>query len=187
MASDDHTIQEVSERMEEAFQAVKRDFATIRTGKASPTLLDQVRVEAYGAKMPLNQVATVSAPEPDLLVVQPFDPSVIGDVEKAIQAADLGLNPSNDGSVIRIPIPPLTQERREEYVRILRKMGEEGRVSVRHARRDANEELKSRMKEGELSDDDGHRLMDEVQKLTDKYSKQIDEALEAKEEEVTSL
>lgn len=187
MALDDETIQEVNERMDEAFRAVKRDFSTVRTGKASPTLLDQVRVEAYGAKMPLNQVATVSAPEADLLMVQPFDPSVLGDVEKAIQASDLGLNPSNDGSVIRIPIPPLTEERRDEYVRILRKMAEEGRVSIRHARRDANEALKSRMKEGELSDDDGHRLMDEVQKLTDKYNKQIDEALAAKEDEVTSF
>ena len=187
MATDDETIQDTKERMEEAFLALKRDFSSVRTGKASPTLLDQVRVEAYGAKMPLNQVATVSAPEADMLMVQPFDPSVIGEIERAIQSSDLGLNPSNDGSVIRIPIPPLTEERRQEYVRVLRKMAEEGRVSVRHARRDGNDALKARMKDGELSDDDGHRLMDEVQKLTDGYNEQIDKLLESKEEEVMSL
>ena len=178
---------EVKQHMEDAFSAVRREFATVRTGKATPALLDTVRVEAYGSSLPLNQVATISTPEPSLLVVQPFDPSVIGEIEKGILQADLGLNPSNDGQLVRVPIPALNEERRKEYVRLLHKMAEEGRVSVRHARREGNDRVRSRIKSGEVSDDDGHRDMEDIQKLTDDYSGQIDALLTAKEKEVTSI
>ncbi len=181
------TDHEVKQHMEDALDAVRREFSTVRTGKATPALLDTVRVDAYGSSLPLNQVATVSTPESSLIVVQPFDPSVIGEIERGILQADLGLNPSNDGQVVRVPIPPLNEERRREYVRLLHKMAEEGRVSVRHARRDGNEGVKSQMKGGEVSDDDGHRRMEEIQKLTDHYSGQIDALLVAKEKEVMSV
>ncbi len=178
---------EVRELMEAAVDAMRREFATVRTGKASPALLDTVRVEAYGTKMQINQVATVSTPEPSLLVVQPFDKSLIGQVEKAILTADLGLNPANDGNVIRLPIPPLNEERRKEYVRLLHKMAEEGRVSVRHARHKGNEDVKALMKDHEIGEDEGHRRLDHIQKMTDEYIKQIDELLDAKEKEVMAL
>ncbi len=181
------TIDDVKSRMKESLEAVRREFSTIRTGKATPSILDTVRVEAYGGRVPLNQVATVNTPESTLLMVQPFDQSLIPDIERAIMQADLGLNPANDGSVIRIPIPPLTEERRREYVKVLTKMAEEGRVSVRHARRDGNDEIKARVREGELSDDEGRRAQDEIQKLTDRFIEQIDEGLEAKEREIMTV
>lgn len=170
-----------------AVEALRREFASVRTGKASPALLDGVRVEAYGSLMPLNQVATVSAPEARLLVVQPWDTSMLGPIEKGIQAADLGLNPSNDGKIVRIPIPVLTEERRKEFVRVLHRMAEEARVSVRHARKEANDGVKRRQKEGELSEDDARRDQDEVQKLTDRYTQEIDDLLKAKEAEVLEI
>ena len=132
------TLKDAKKRMEDALAAVRREFTTVRTGKASPSLLDTVRVEAYGSQMPLNQVANVSSPDQTLLVVQPYDKNLLEPIEKAIMTADLGLNPSNDGSIIRVPIPPLNEERRKEYVRLLHKMAEDGRISVRHARREAN-------------------------------------------------
>jgi ribosome recycling factor len=173
--------------MQDAVEAVQREFATVRTGKATPGLLDTVRVDAYGAKMPLNQVATVHTPEPTLLVVQPFDKSLMGDVEKAIQVADLGLNPSNDGNVIRIPVPPLNEERRKEFVKILHKMAEEGKVSIRHARHAARDDIQSRIKEHEIGEDDGHRQLDEVEKLTHEFQEKIDDLLKAKEAEVMAI
>ena len=181
------TIESAKNRMDEAFEAVRREFGTVRTGKATPAILDTVRVEAYGSKVPLNQVATISTPEPSLLMVQPFDRSIIADIERAIMQADLGLNPANDGSVIRIPVPALNEERRKEYVRLLSKMAEDGRVSIRHARRDANDEIKAQTRDGDLSDDEGRRAMEEVQKLTDQYITRIDEALEAKEKEIMTV
>jgi ribosome recycling factor len=181
------TIDRVKKRMEEALDAVRREFGTVRTGKATPTLLDTVRVDAYGAKMPLNQVATVSAPEASLIVVQPFDRSLIGDVERAILTADLGFNPANDGQVIRVPVPPLNEERRKEYARLLSKMAEEGRISIRHARRDGNEEVRHRKKEGELSEDEARRAEDEIQKLTDEFIGRIDDLLAAKEKEIMTV
>ncbi len=168
-------------------EALRREFATVRTGKATPALLDTVRVEAYGSQVPLNQVATVSAPEPRLLVIQPWDRGMLGPIEKAIQTSDLGLNPSNDGKIIRVPIPPLTEERRREFVRLLHKMAEEARVSVRHARKEANDEIKRRQKDGDLSEDDARREQDEVQKLTDRYIQQIEELLKHKEAEVMEV
>lgn len=181
------TIPQVKKRMEDTLDAMRREFATVRTGKASPALLDTVKVDAYGSRLPLNQVATVSTPEPSLLVVQPFDPSLIGEIERGILQADLGLNPSNDGALVRVPIPPLNEERRREMVRLLSKLAEEGRVSIRHARREGNDEIKNRMKEGELSDDQGRRALDEIQELTDEYAKKIDDLLATKEGEVMQV
>ena len=175
------------ENMEASLTAVRREFATVRTGKATPALLDTVRVEAYGSKMPINQLATVSSPDASLLVVQPFDPSLLADIERAIQIADLGFNPANDGTIIRIPVPPLNEERRKEYVKLLHKLAEDGRVSVRHARQEARDDLKKKMKDHEVAADEGHRQMDEVQKLTDRYIGQIDDLLEHKEEEVMQV
>lgn len=181
------SLKQAKQRMDDALDALRRDFATVRTGKATPAILDTVRVDAYGSKMPLNQVATVSTPESSLLVVQPFDKSVIGDIERAILTADLGLNPANDGNVIRIPIPPLNEERRREYVKLLHKMAEDGRISVRHARQMARDEMKQRIKDHEVSEDEGHRQLDEVQKMTDEHIARIDELLAKKEEEVMQV
>lgn len=175
------------EQMDAAVEALRREFTSVRTGKASPALLDTVRVEAYGSTVPLNQVATVSAPEPRMLMVQPWDRGMLGPVEKAIQTSDLGLNPSNDGKLIRVPIPPLTEERRREYVKLLHKMAEEGRVSIRHARKEANDQIKRRQKDHEISEDDARREQDEVQKLTDRYIQQVEELLRHKEAEVMEV
>ena len=181
------TVKQAKAHMEEALAAMRREFATVRTGKATPALLDTVRVDAYGAKLPLNQVATLAAPEAGLLVVQPFDKSIIGDIERAIRVADLGLNPANDGNIIRIPIPPLNEERRREYVKLLHKMAEEGRVSIRHGRRIANDEIKHHIKDHELSEDDGRRQLEEVQKMTDEYIAKVDDLLKHKEQEVMAV
>ncbi|HET9948295.1 MAG TPA: ribosome recycling factor [Longimicrobiales bacterium] len=181
------TVEEARKRMEETLDALRREFATVRTGKATPALLDTVRVEAYGSKMPVNQVATINAPEPSLLVVQPFDRSLIGSIERAIQSADLGLNPANDGNVIRIPIPPLNEERRKEYVKVLHKMAEEGRVSLRHTRRVVREEIHELVKKHELSEDEGRRREEALEKLTHDYTEKIDDLLKKKEAEVMAI
>lgn len=181
------SIKEAKERMEEAVDAVGREFSAVRTGKATPALLDTVRVDAYGAKMPMNQVATVHAPEPALLVVQPFDKTLLPEIEKAIMQGDLGLNPANDGNLVRIPIPPLNEERRKELARVLHKMAEEGRVSVRHARKQARDDIQKQMKDHEIGEDDGHRQLDEVDKLTNSFTHKIDELLEKKEAEVMAI
>ena len=173
--------------MEDALGALRRDFATVRTGKATPALLDTVRVAAYGSNLPLNQVATVSVPDASLLVVHPFDPSLIGEIEKGILRSNLGLNPANDGQLVRVPIPPLSEERRKEYVRLLHTLAEDGRIAVRHARRERNEAVKAEMKAGEISDDEGHREMGHVQELTDRTTQQITVLLQAKEKEVMSV
>ncbi|MFL5382505.1 MAG: ribosome recycling factor [Longimicrobiaceae bacterium] len=181
------SLEKAKQRMESALESLRREFAGVRTGKASPQLLDTVRVEAYGSKVPLNQVGTVSAPEPRMLTVQPWDRSLIKAVERALRESDLGLNPSNDGQLIRIPIPPLTEERRNEYVRLLHKLAEEGRVAVRQARKDANDEIKARQKKEGLSEDDIHREEKEVQKLTDQYIAKVEEMLKHKEVEVREV
>lgn len=181
------TVKEAEQAMKAAVDATRREFSTVRTGKASPALLDSVRVEAYGSQMPLNQVATISTPEPTLLVVQPFDQSLIGAIEKAILTADLGLNPSNDGNVIRVPVPPLSEERRKEYVKLLHKMAEEGKISLRHARHKARDTIQQLVKDHEIGEDEGHRQMEEVEKLTHDYSDSIDQLLKKKEEEVMSI
>lgn len=181
------TLTEVKERMQKAVDATRREFTAVRTGKATPTLLDSVRVEAYGSKMPINQVATVSTPEPRMLLVQPWDKNLIPEIEKGIQVADLGLNPSNDGNVIRVPIPTLNEERRKELVRMLHKMAEDGRIAVRQARQDANKEIKRRQQEHEISEDEAHRELEEVQRLTDAHVDKIDSLLEKKETEVLEV
>jgi ribosome recycling factor len=180
-------LKEAEQAMKEAVEATKREFSTVRTGKASPAILDSVKVEAYGSQMPLNQVSTISTPEPTLLVVQPFDQGLIGAIEKAILVADLGLNPANDGNLIRVPVPPLNEERRKEYVKLLHKMAEEGKVSIRHARHKARNAIQEEMKSHEIGEDAGHRHLDQVEKLTQEFSDRIDELLEKKEEEVMSI
>ena len=180
-------IKEAKDKMEAALTALKREFAAVRTGKATPALLDTVRVEAYGAKMPLNQVAGLSVPEPTLIVAQPFDPSLLGAIEKAIRSSDLGLNPANDGKLIRLPIPPLTEERRKEFVKVLHKHAEEARVSIRHARQEARDDIKQKMKDHVVPEDEGRKQEAEAQKLTDQFIKQIDELLKHKEEEVMQV
>lgn len=181
------THAQAQEQMEKSLEAVRRDFNSVRTGKASPALLDNVRVDAYGSKMPLNQVASVNAPEPRLLLIQPWDKGLVGEIEKAIRNSDLGLNPANDGSIIRVPIPALNEERRREMVRMLHKLAEEGRIAVRHARQEANKEIKRQQTDHEISEDDARREMDRIQKLTDEYIGKVDHLLGVKEEEVMEV
>lgn len=181
------STQQVGQKMDRAIEALRREFQSVRTGKASAQLLDVVRVDAYGSQVPLNQVATVSAPEARLLVIQPWDPKMIGPIEKAIQLSDLGLNPSNDGKIVRLPIPALTEERRREFVKLLHKMAEEARVAVRQARKDSNDEIKRRQKDGEISEDQARREQDEVQKLTDLHVQKVEELLKHKEAEVLEV
>jgi ribosome recycling factor len=175
---------EVSKRMSTAAEHVRHELSGVRTGRASVTILDSVHVEAYGARMPLNQLAGLSVPEPSLIVAQPFDPSTLGAIEKAIRSSDLGLNPANDGKVVRIPIPSLTEERRKELSRHVHKLAEEGRNQVRLVRRDANDRLKKLMKDHAISEDDEKKGLDEVQKLTDSFVKQIDEMQKKKDQEL---
>lgn len=177
-------LQKARQRMDGAIEALRREFAGVRTGKASPALLDSVKVDAYGSMLPINQVGTVSAPEARMLIVQPWDKTLIKAIEKGLRESDLGLNPSNDGTVIRIPIPALTEERRKEYVKMLHKLTEEARVAVRNVRRDANDEVK---KNEDLSEDEVRREQGEVQKLTDQYIARIDELMKHKEAEIMEV
>ncbi|MEW6638841.1 MAG: ribosome recycling factor, partial [Actinomycetota bacterium] len=164
-------------KMKGAVEAVKREFATIRTGRANPALLDRVEVEAYGSRMPLRNVANVGAPEPRLLTVTPFDPNTLKSIERAIRDSDIGLNPQNDGKILRLPIPELTEERRRELIRLARSMAEEGRVAVRNIRRHEMHDLQELKKMGEVSEDDERRAEAELQKMTDAYIRRIDAAL----------
>lgn len=173
--------------MDKALEALRREFGGVRTGKASPALLDMVRVDAYGSKMPLNQVATVSSPEARMLIVQPFDKSLGKVIEKAIRESDLGLNPANDGNLIRVPIPALNEERRREMVKLLHRLAEECKVAVRHARQEANKEIKRRKDAHEIPEDDAKRETDRIQKLTDEYIGKVDHLLKTKEEEVMEV
>jgi ribosome recycling factor len=175
---------EVKTRMDGAIERVRKDMANVRTGRATVGLLDGIQVEAYGARMPINQVAALSVPEPALIVAQPFDPSLMGAVEKAIRASDLGLNPANDGKVVRIPIPSLTDERRKELSRHVHKQAEEGRNGVRQVRRDANERLKKLLKDHKISEDDERKGLEQVQKMTDDHIKMIDELQTKKDQEL---
>jgi ribosome recycling factor len=183
----DSGLKEVSAHMDKSVEAIRNEFATVRTGKAAPALLDLIKVDAYGSQMPLNQMATIAAPEPRLLVVQPYDPSQLGAIEKAIMASDLGLVPNNDGKIIRLPIPPLTEERRKELVRLTHKIAEEGRVAIRNIRHDANKRIHQAQKDGDVSEDEMHRQLKEVQDLTDKHIATIDQMLERKEQEVMEV
>jgi ribosome recycling factor len=181
------TVEDAKKRMEDALEALQREFATVRTGKATPALLDSVRVDAYGSKMPVNQVATIGTPEPSLIVVQPFDKSLIGDIERAIMSSGLGLNPANDGNVIRVPIPPLNEERRKEFVKILHKYSEDGKISIRHARRIVRDEIQALVKEHEIGEDEGRRLEEALDKLTHEFTEKVDDMLKHKEAEVMAI
>jgi ribosome recycling factor len=175
---------EVNKRMDVAVEHVKHELSGVRTGRASVTILDSVHVEAYGSKMPLNQLASLSVPEPTLVVAQPFDPALLAAIEKAIRSAGLGLNPANDGKSIRVPFPSLTEERRKELSRVVHKLAEEGRNSVRQVRRDANERLKKLLKDSKISEDDERKGLLEVQKLTDNHVKFVDEVQKKKDAEL---
>jgi ribosome recycling factor len=175
---------EVNKRMSTVLEHLRHELAGVRTGRASVTILDNVHVDAYGSKMPINQVAGLSVPEPTLIIAQPFDHSLMGAIEKAIRASDLGLNPSNDGKVIRIPLPSLTEERRRELSRHVHKLSEEGRNGVRQVRRDANDRLKKLLKDHKVSEDDEKKGLDEVQKITDNHIKQLDDLQKKKDTEL---
>jgi ribosome recycling factor len=175
---------EVHKRMNVSIEHVRHELSGVRSGRASVTILDNVHVEAYGSKLPLNQIAGLSIPEPTLIVAQPFDPSQLGAIEKAIRSADLGLNPSNDGKVVRVPIPPLTEDRRKELSRVVHKLAEEGRNAVRQVRRDANDRLKKLLKDSQISEDDEKKGLEEVQKITDGNVRQIDEMQKKKDAEL---
>jgi ribosome recycling factor len=180
-------INDAKEKMEQAVQAFKRNLATVRAGRANPNLLDSVFVDYYGATTPLNQLANVSAPEARLLVITPYDKTALGEIEKAIQKADLGLTPSNDGNVIRINIPPLTEERRKELLKVVGKYAEESRVQVRNIRRDANDDLKALEKDSDITEDQLRAYQDTVQKETDKYIGNIEDLVKEKENEMMEV
>ncbi len=180
-------LEEAEEKMSNAVVALEREFIRIRTGRASPALLDSLKVECYGSLMPIRQVANISVPEPRLLVVQPWDRSVLSAVEKAINKSELGLNPMNDGVVIRLPIPALTEERRKDLIKLSRRVAEEGRVSIRNARRQEIEELRKYQKAGDISEDDLHRGIDKIQELTDRFVADLDKILKEKENEIMEV
>jgi ribosome recycling factor len=175
---------EVKKRMDGHIEHVRRELSGVRTGRASVNILDTVHVDAYGSSMPLNQVASLSVPEPSMIVAQPFDPSLMSAVEKAIRNANLGLNPANDGKVVRVPVPPLTEERRKELSKLVHKYAEEGRNGVRQVRRDANDKLKKLLKDSKISQDDERKGLDEVQKITDQHVQLIDDLQKKKDTEL---
>ncbi|MDZ7331314.1 MAG: ribosome recycling factor [candidate division KSB1 bacterium] len=178
---------QAEERMKKAIENLRYELNKIRTGKASPAILDGIKVNYYGSVVPLKQVANISVPEIRLITVQPWDKSMINEIEKAIQKSDLGLTPMSDGHIIRLPIPPLTEERRLNLVKQTKKLGEEIKVSIRNARRDANESLKKGEKDGDISEDDSHRAQDKIQEMTDNYIKKVDEILKVKEQEIMEI
>ncbi|MFZ3055422.1 MAG: ribosome recycling factor [Smithella sp.] len=180
-------FQKFKDEMEKTIVSLSKSFSRVRTGRASVALLDGIKVDYYGAATPLNQVANISIPENRLILIVPWDASVIGAIEKAIQKSDLGLTPSNDGKVVRLSIPQLTEERRKELVKVVKKMAEEGKVKLRNARRDANEELKNIKKNNKIAEDELFTAQDEVQKLTDQYIEKTDKVLAAKEEEIMEI
>jgi ribosome recycling factor len=181
------TIGRIEQKMKKAVEHLRQELASVRTGKATTALLDPIKVEYYGAHVPLNQVAGVSAPEVRLLIVHPWERAMVPEIEKAILKADLGLNPSSDGTVIRIPIPSLTEERRKDLVKIVKKMVEEGRVGIRNLRRDGNEEIKKLEKDGKISEDTARKSQNEMQKLTDRYIQLMEELLSKKEAEIMEV
>lgn len=180
-------IAELKEKMEGSVDAYKRELTKIRTGRASLALLDGVKVDAYGSMLPMDQVGTMTIPESSMIAIKPWDPQMIAPIEKALLSSDLGLTPANDGNVIRLTIPPLTEERRKELVKQVKKIGEEFKVAVRNARREANDTLKAQKKDKEISEDDMFRLQDEAQKATDIFVKQIDDIAAGKEAEVMEV
>ena len=183
----DEVLTETRRKMDKVLEVMARDLSRVRTGRASVALLEGIKVECYGTTMPISQVASLAAPESRLLTVQPWDSTVLGDIEKAILKSDLGLNPVNDGKIIRLPIPALTTERRKDLVKMVKKMEEEAKVALRNVRREANEDLKEMKKEKLLAEDDAHRGTDEVQKITDEYTKKVEAQAADKEKEIMSF
>ena len=183
----DDLLADAKRRMDKSVEAAAHEFGTVRTGRASTALLDRVHVDYYGQRTPLKQLATISVPEPQLLTIQPYDPSSLKAIERAIQESDLGLTPSNDGRIIRLPIPQLTEERRKELVKVVRHLAEEGRVAVRNVRRDVMHDLKELVRDGEVGDDEERRAEDRLQKLTDEHVARIGELLKRKEEEILEV
>jgi ribosome recycling factor len=184
---DQELYDDTKDRMKKTIESMKKDFSGIRTGRASPAILDSIRVSAYGQESPIKQVASISVPESRMIVIQPWDKSILSEIEKAIQKSDLGINPQNDGKLLRLIFPPLTEERRKDLVKVVKKRAEEGKVSIRNIRRDAIDYLKEMEKEGLISEDDEHRGQDEFQKLTDELIVEIDKTLEAKEREIMEV
>ncbi len=180
----DEILSELRQKMNKTIEALKRDFRKIRTGRASPALLEGIKVECYETQMPLEQVASISVPESRLITIQPWDQSIIGNIEKAILKSELGLTPMNDGKIIRIAIPPLTEERRKELAKLAKKMAEESKIAIRNQRRDANEMYKELKNEKEISEDEFYKYQNEVQKITDEFIKKIDEETANKEKEI---
>jgi len=180
-------LSDVEERMQKSIKALQKDFSTIRTGRANPAMFEGLKVNVYGSEMPLNQVATISIPEPRLVVIQPWDRGNLGEVEKAILKSDLSITPSNDGNLIRLQIPELTEERRKEYVKLAKNKSEECKVSIRNVRRDGNDMVKSLEKDKEVSEDESKAAQDKIQKLTDKYIDETQKLTENKEKEILSL
>ncbi len=178
---------ELKRKNEGALATLRKEFNGLRTGRASISLLDGISVEYFGSPTPLNQVATLLAPEPRLIVIQPWDASLLKEIDKAIMKSDLGLNPANDGRVIRVPIPPLTEERRKQLVKVARKMAEDSKVAMRNVRREGVEQTKRMEREGEVSKDELHKVQQEIQKITDEYIRKVDDALEAKEREILEV
>jgi len=183
----DEIFEDLKERMGKSIESLKKEYSRLRTGRASVSLLDGIRVSYYDTPTPLNQMASLAIPEPRLIVIQPWDKTAIGDIEKAILKSELGLTPMNDGKVIRISIPPLTEERRKELVKVARKMSEDNKVAIRNIRRDANDMLKDLKTEKEITEDDLYRSQDEVQKITDDFISQVDELCAAKEKEILEI
>ncbi len=183
----DEILEEAELKMMKSVDFVQKEFATIRTGKASPTLVENIHVDYYGTKTRLRELAGISTPEPRLIVIQPWDPTVVDEVERAIQKANLGITPINDGKVIRIPIPELSEERRKDLNKVIKRMAEDGRVSIRNIRREANEEIKKLQKSGGITEDDMYRAEKEVQEKTDEYIIEIDNHFSNKEKEVLEI
>jgi ribosome recycling factor len=183
----DKITSQAEERMKKSLRSLQEEFNTLRTGRASPALFDKIRVDYYGQKTPLNQVATISVPEARLVVIQPWDKALLGEIEKAIQMSELSVNPSNDGKVIRINIPPLSEERRKELAKVAKNMAEQCRVACRNIRRDAMDEVKKALKNGDITEDQEKKIQDEIQKLTDRFMMEINKELEAKEKEIMEV
>jgi ribosome recycling factor len=180
-------VKETKSRMEKVVEDFRHKLGSVRTGRASTSLLDNIHVEYYGSQMPLNQVATIHAPEASMLTVQPFDPSLINDIEKALRSSELGVNPSNDGKLIRIPIPPLTEERRKQMVKVIHEMAEDHKTAIRNIRRDSNDKLKKLLKDKAISEDEEKGGLDDVQKLTDSLIAKLTELSKHKEEEILKV
>ena len=187
MAAIEDFLADAKRRMDKSIEATHHEFNSIRTGRASPALLDRITIDYYGTQTPLKSLASISAPEPRLLVVQPFDPGAIKGIERAIQESDLGLTPSNDGKVMRLPIPALTEERRKDLVKVVRRVAEDGKVAIRNVRRDVMQHLKELVVNGDVGDDEERRAEQQVQKITDEHTKSIDDLLKVKEAEIMEV